>query len=257
MIQENGPQTAPLLAEARASGVPSPSPASAERGANAAGEQESRSKPPHISRVPRPKRAGWGRIAVGATCLALSLGGIALVLWWTGVLFAKRPFTGPTWTVRKEKLKLTIVARGNLESAKNKDVYCTVRSGTKGSTSSTIIKWIIDEVTEVKEGDALMELDSSGFQDQLKDKSKDVDNAYALKVAADENVRIQIIGNESAIEAAKNARDLAKIELENTARAITSRPSRISTARSRPRSRTSRTGKTGPRGLPAWSRRAC
>ena len=111
-------------------------------------------------------------------------------------------------------MKLTIVARGNLESSKNSDIYCTVRSGTKGSTVATTIKWIIDEGTEVKKGDKIMELDSSGFQDQLKDKTKDVDNAYAAKVAADENVRIQVIGNESAIEAAKNAYDLAKIELE-------------------------------------------
>ncbi len=59
-----------------------------------------------------------------------------------------------------------------------------------------------------------MVLDSSGLQEQLKDKIKDVDKAYADKVAADEAVRIQEIGNESAIEAAKNARDLAKIELE-------------------------------------------
>jgi len=209
MNQENGPQTAQPLPEARASGIPSPSLPSA-----AMGEKESRSQAPHISRLPRPKKVGGGRTAAVLACLALSLGGIALVLWWSGVLFAKAPFNGPTWTVRKEKLKLTIVARGTLESARNKDIYCTVRSGTKGSTSSTIIKWIIDEGSEVKKGDKLMELDSSGFQDQLKDKSKDVDNAYALKVAADENVRIQIIANESAIEAAKNARDLARIELE-------------------------------------------
>jgi len=206
MNQESRAQTSASLPEATAAGVPSPSNG---------GEPGARSPShPAPSRLPRPKGGGGRRLAVIGVGLVMTLGVLLGVLWWTGALFAHRPFTGPTWTVRKEKLKLTIVARGNLESARNKDVYCTVRSGTKGSTSSTIIKWIIDEGTEVKKGDKLMDLDSSGFQDQLKDKTKDVDKAYADKVAADEGVRIQEIGNESAIAAAKNAYDLAKIELE-------------------------------------------
>jgi multidrug efflux pump subunit AcrA (membrane-fusion protein) len=139
---------------------------------------------------------------------------VAGVLWWTGILFGSQPFNGPTWTVRKEKLKITIVARGNLESAKNSDIYCMVRSGTKGSTNATVIKWIIDEGTEVKKGDKLMELDASGFQEQLKDKNKDVDKAYADKVGADSQYYIQELDNEQDIEAKRNARDLAKIDLK-------------------------------------------
>jgi HlyD family secretion protein len=147
--------------------------------------------------------------AVGLSVAILMAG-----MWKGGGLFARQRYTGPTWTVRKDKLKLTIVARGNLEAVNNNDIKCEVRSGTKGSTVSTTIKWLVEEGTEVRKGDLLMVLDSSGLQEQLKDKTKDVDKAYADKVAADEGVRIQEIGNESAIEAAKNARDLAKIELE-------------------------------------------
>src|SRR5262249_5965519 len=126
----------------------------------------------------------------------------------------REPFNGPTWTVRREPLKVTIVARGTLESAKNGDIYCTVRSGTKGSTTATVIKWIIDAGTEVSKGDKLIELDSSGFQEQLKDKKKEVDQAYSLKVQADQAYLIQQIQNESDIEAAKNALELARIDLE-------------------------------------------
>jgi multidrug efflux pump subunit AcrA (membrane-fusion protein) len=88
----------------------------------------------------------------------------ALVLWKTGLLGGRQPYTGPTWTVRKERLEVTIVARGLLESAENSDIYCKVRSGTKGSTTSTVIKSIVDEGTEVKKGDEIMVLDASGFQ---------------------------------------------------------------------------------------------
>ncbi len=160
----------------------------------------------------KSQRSGWvWRTVPVALLFALAVMG---VLWWTGVLFARKAYHGETWTVRKEVLKVTIVARGNLESVRNKDIYCTVRSGTKGSTSSTIIKWIIDEGTEVSKGDKLMDLDSSGFQDQLNTKNNDVDNAYAAKVAADQGVLIQKSQNESDIEAAKNALKLADLELK-------------------------------------------
>jgi multidrug efflux pump subunit AcrA (membrane-fusion protein) len=140
------------------------------------------------------------------------LASLVLVLWWNGLVFARSRYTGPTWKVTREPLKITIVARGTLESARNSDVYCLVRSGTKGSTTASTIKWIIDEGTEVKKGDKLMELDSSGFTEQLKDKNKDVDNAYAAMVFAVEQVRIQESQNVSDIEAARNALILARLE---------------------------------------------
>jgi RND family efflux transporter MFP subunit len=80
----------------------------------------------------------------------LGLGAVVVLLWQSGFLFARQPFNGLTWTVRKEKLKVTVVARGNLESARNGDIICNVRSGTKGSTNASTIKWLIDNGTEVK-----------------------------------------------------------------------------------------------------------
>jgi multidrug efflux pump subunit AcrA (membrane-fusion protein) len=134
---------------------------------------------------------------------------------WIGTrMIARAPFSGPTFTVRKEKLKISIVARGSLESAKNGDVVCTVRSGTKGSTNSTVIKWLVDNGAEVSKGDKIMELDSSGFIEQLKDQNIKVDQAKASMIKADEDFRIQEIDNETDIEKAQNALDLAKIDLE-------------------------------------------
>jgi len=152
------------------------------------------------------------------TVAALGLLGLAAVvvlgLRVFGVRFGQPAFAGPTWTVKREKLKVTIVARGSLESAKNGDIVCTVRSGTKGSTIASTIKWILDAGTEVKKGDKLIELDSSGFQEQLKDQKIKVDQAQASFVQADEDYRIQESQNESDIESQKNILDLARIDLE-------------------------------------------
>jgi len=139
---------------------------------------------------------------------------VVVVLWIFGIRFVRPAFAGNTWTVKREKLKVTIVARGSLESAKNGDIICTVRSGTKGSTIASTIKWIIDAGTEVKNGDRLIELDSSGFQEQLKDQKIKVDQAQSSFVQADEDYRIQESDNESDIEAKKNSLDLARIDLE-------------------------------------------
>ena len=139
---------------------------------------------------------------------------MAAGMWWSGGLLGKAPFTGPTWTVRKETLKVSIVERGNLESAKNGDVICTVRSGTKGSTIATTIKWIIEPGVQVVKGDKLVELDSSGFVEQLKDQRIKVEQAKASWVTANEEHHIQASQNDSDIEAAKNTLDLAKIDLE-------------------------------------------
>ncbi len=124
------------------------------------------------------------------------------------------PFTGPTWTVSKEKLRVAIVERGTLESARNGDIICTVRSGTKGSTIATTIKWIIEPGVQVAKGDKLVELDSSGFAEHLKDQRIKVEQARANWITANEDYRIQESQNESDIEAARNALELARIDLE-------------------------------------------
>jgi RND family efflux transporter MFP subunit len=221
------------------------------------GDKEPLSAPrlPSPSRLPRPQGKRRTLLTVGLLGL-LVVGAAGVVLWWTGALFGKQPFNGPTFTARKELLKISIVARGSLESAKNGDIYCRVRSGTKGSTTATTIRWIIDAGTVVKgpewkrddqlgygvamvgmgvlpqgasplvmaalipyskpktEGEELMTLDSSGFQEQLKDKVKDVNSAYALKVSADQQFEIQKLDNESDIKLKVNALNLAEIDLK-------------------------------------------
>lgn len=169
---------------------------------------------PNSYRLHKPR--GWLRVR---NLLAFAGVGLALLgVWsartsWVSALFGKAPFAGPTWTVPREKLRVAIVERGTIESARNGDITCTVRSGTRGSTVATTIKWVIDPGVQVVKGDKLIELDSSGFVEQLKDQKIKVDQAKANWVTADEQYHIQESQNESDVEAAKNALDLARIDL--------------------------------------------
>ena len=70
-------------------------------------------------------------------------------------------------TVKHEDLDLTVVERGALESADNRDVVCKVKAGSKGSYASTI-KWVIDDGTLVKKGQLIMTLDSSSLEDAFR-----------------------------------------------------------------------------------------
>ncbi len=117
-------------------------------------------------------------------------------------------------TVRYETLKRTLLERGTLESANNSDVFCRVKARNQSNTISTTIKWLIDDGSQVKKGDLLVELDDSGLQEQLKAEKISLDKAEADKIQAEEGYKIQVAQNESNIKAAEIALELAKIDLQ-------------------------------------------
>jgi multidrug efflux pump subunit AcrA (membrane-fusion protein) len=112
-----------------------------------------------------------------------------------------------------EPLNLTVVERGALESADNRDVTCRVRAGSKATALN--IKWVIDDGAQVKAGDLLMEIDDSPLQDALKAEKILLDQARSAWVAADENYKIQISQNESDIKTAEVKLQLARIDVKN------------------------------------------
>jgi HlyD family secretion protein len=65
-----------------------------------------------------------------------------------------------THTVRRENLVVTVTDDGELQSASNVDVKCEISGG------STIL-WIIDDGTVVEAEQKIVELDSSGIEEQL------------------------------------------------------------------------------------------
>jgi multidrug resistance efflux pump len=99
-----------------------------------------------------PKPSGWSRnrkalVAGGSGILVL----VAMVV---AYIMIQHPFHQAradlvTHKVRYDRLELTIVERGTLESAKNSDIYCRVKAGAKNTTVSTTIKTVIDDGSEV------------------------------------------------------------------------------------------------------------
>jgi HlyD family secretion protein len=114
--------------------------------------------------------------------------------------------------VRYEPMNLTVVERGTLESADNREVVCRVKAGTK--TTALNIKWVIDDGAQVKTGERLMEIDDSALQDQLKVQKIVLDQARAAWIAAEENFKVVRSQNEGAIANAEIAVILADLDLK-------------------------------------------
>jgi multidrug resistance efflux pump len=119
-----------------------------------------------------------------------------------------------THTVKLDRLELTVVERGALESANNHDIYCRVKSGAKNSTIATTIKTLVDDGSTVKKDDLIIDLDDSGLIEQLKSQKITMDKAESDKVKAEEDYKIQVSQNESDIKSAETVLELAKIDLQ-------------------------------------------
>src|SRR5262249_39824075 len=107
------------------------------------------SSPRLPSRMKKGRRSVWLIAGLGAVLLILV--GLVFYFWLLG---PKAPFNGPTWTVKREKLVLTIVERGSLESADNKEFVCRVKAKSQTGVATTI-KWLVDDGTWVKGGEPL------------------------------------------------------------------------------------------------------
>jgi multidrug resistance efflux pump len=116
-------------------------------------------------------------------------------------------------TVKRERLELTLVERGALESAENADIVCRVKARTQGSTVASTVRWVIDAGTLVQAGDKLVELDDSGLQEQLSNQKITVDQNRAAWVSAEEAYKITQSQNTSDIATAQLTLELARINL--------------------------------------------
>src|SRR6516165_6019640 len=176
---------------------------------------QGRVAPTTPSRLPRAKH--WSR----RTKLLLTLAVFLVLVAGAGAAykFFGNPFKAPRadlvyHSVNYEALQLTIVERGQLESADNRDVICKVKAGNKGSTVATTIKWVIDDGSPVKQGQLIVELDDSGLQEQLKSQRIARDKASSDFIKAEEDYKILLSQNNSDIEVAKTDLEIAKLNLE-------------------------------------------
>jgi HlyD family secretion protein len=172
------------------------------------------SSPNPARRVARRKRSLLARMTfalIGFIVLAGAvLGGF--MMFGKGLFKTERPDL-LTHKVKAELLPVTVVERGTLESAENKDVICKVKAGSKASFASTI-KWVIDDGSVVTKGQLLMELDDSSLQDQLRTQSIVVEKARAEWVKADQEYVIQVKTNAALIATADAAFEVAELDLE-------------------------------------------
>lgn len=167
-----------------------------------------------VTRVPRSRR--WRlrtRILLTTGLLALLGGGLTLWAMTRSLLVAPRNDL-VTHLVQYDKLQLTVVERGALESAENSEIVCRVKAGTKGSTVATTIKWVIDDGSHVKKGQLVAELDDSGMVEQLKTQKIAVDQARSAWIQAEENLKIVESQNASDIKTAETNVRLAELDLE-------------------------------------------
>lgn len=142
----------------------------------------------------------------------LSVAGVAvlvLVAWGLLSLFTGNDAESsiPTYVVKKGPLKISITETGTIQP-KEKII---VKNQVEGSTS---IVYLLDEGTKVKQGDLMMELDSSSLSDKKVDQEIAVQNAEASNIDASENFEVAKNQAQSDVESAQLAYDFAKQDLK-------------------------------------------
>jgi HlyD family secretion protein len=120
-----------------------------------------------------------------------------------------------THKVKHEKLEAQLIERGTIEAVNDRDLYCEVKASGKGFAIATTIKrLLVKDGERVKKGQLLIELDSSGLEDQLRTEQITRDKNDADVVHATENQAVQKAQNESDISSAALVVQLAEKDLE-------------------------------------------
>lgn len=131
--------------------------------------------------------------------------------------FAGRSVLRPdllTHPIRKEKLQVTIVERGNLEAARNNEIICRVKARAQGSTTASTIRWVIDDGSPVVKGERIMELDDSGLQDTLATQQILVAKAKGDWDKSEEDYKITLATNFSTLATAELLIEITKLTEE-------------------------------------------
>ncbi len=124
-------------------------------------------------------RQAVGLVATGGLLSAAVFGANRYLSGWN------RPeiTTQLTHTVSRGDLVVTVTEDGNLESAKNVDIKCQVAGG------SSILS-IVDDGSTVKQGDKLVQLDSSTLEEQINQQKIAFEKARTLKIQAEKNFAV-------------------------------------------------------------------
>jgi HlyD family secretion protein len=114
---------------------------------------------------------------------------------------------GSTFTVARGDLLVSVTEGGNLKAKKSVKIECEVEG------RATIVS-LVPEGTFVKEGDMLVELDSSDLEERFTQQEISYNSAEADLVQARESLAIQEIQNDSDIKTADLNVEFAQKDLE-------------------------------------------
>jgi HlyD family secretion protein len=145
---------------------------------------EARQKP-----IMRRRRVGWSLLVFAVVLGGLGWGGYR---WLRGVTETADAIV-LTDTVRRGPFEHVVLEQGEVESSKNIELICEVKSR---NSSGTAILWVIPEGTAVQEGDKLVELDSSALENELKQQRIQVNSALAAKISAESTLEQALVAKQ-------------------------------------------------------------
>jgi len=115
--------------------------------------------------------------------------------------------------VEPSDLPINVVERGNLESQFNVQIYCEVDDISGDGIDGTPILWIVPNGSSVREGELLVEFDSSSHLERYDAQILDTERARAEQIQANVQFENQKSQNETALEDARLQVELAELEL--------------------------------------------
>jgi len=156
-----------------------------------------------------------GRVRLGArNRKALAAAGVLILAAAIGVAAWMKPFAGEEgqsadsyYEVKKGPLTISVVESGTIQAREQEIIISEVEG-------QTTILYLIPEGARVKQGDLLVQLDSSGLQDEKVDQEIRVQNADAAFVRARENLEVTKNQNQSDIDKAELDYEFAQQDLD-------------------------------------------
>jgi multidrug efflux pump subunit AcrA (membrane-fusion protein) len=152
---------------------------------------------PKTRRVPVTARSGSFTTIAAAALVAVAIAAGGGVWWWLQRGDSSPDTSILLHTVHRDNFELSITERGEIEAFDVTEVRSLVKSN---NTSGNAILRIVPEGTHVKQGDFLVELDSSALAAQRMSQKILVNDAKAAEVEAHNNYDVAVIAKREYLE---------------------------------------------------------
>ena len=158
------------------------------------------------SRNPVSKRGGARTIVIACLVLAaVVIGGV--LMFGGGSSSVSVQSAVDMHKVEQTTFDITVVANGELEAKNQTEIRSELESRSE-------IAELVDEGVRVKEGDLLVKLNSEQIENQIDERTLQVESSKSELISAENAYEIQLSDNESALSKAQLNLELAQIELK-------------------------------------------